>query len=282
MTSLLSRAQYFAPESIAEALQIRSRMAVEPIAGGTIALAVDRRAMHSDHAVMDLTRLGLDSYERDGETVRLGSMVTYRTILDRTDLRDTVPLLARMASGVTGGPQLRNRATFGGSLCFANPASEAPACAVALDATTVIASPMGERRVPAADFLLGPFRTALRSDELLVAVDIPVRNSVLASGYLKIKISESSWPLATAAAVATDAGTRLAVGAVAGVPLLIELPADPKDVDEADVRHEVVRLGEDSGWWGDELASASYRSQIAHVAAWRALRQVVVGLEERV
>jgi len=281
MTGSLSRARYFAPESIAEALEIRSQMSVEPIAGGTIALAVDRRAMHSEHAVLDLSRLGLDGYERDGEVVRLGAMATYRTILDRTELRDTVPLLVRMASGVTGGPQLRNRGTFGGSLCFANPASEAPACAVALDATMLIASPKGERRVSAGDFLLGPYRTVLGLDELLVAIEIPVHRPVLSSGYLKIKISESSWPLATAAAVVTEAGTRLAVGAVAGVPLLIELPADAKDVSEADVRDRVARLGEDAGWWGDELASASYRAQIAHVAAWRVLRQAVVGREER-
>lgn len=281
MTGTLSRARYFAPGSIAEAVAIRSEVPVEPVAGGTIALAVDHRSIHSDGAVMDLSRLGIDGYERQGDVVRLGAMGTYRTILDRTELRPAVPLLPRMASGVTGGPQLRNRATFGGSVCFANPASEAPACSVALDATMVVASPGGDRRIAATDFFRGPFDTVVGPDELLVALEIPVSQAVLATGYLKLKISESSWPLATAAAVVTGAGTRLAVGAVAGVPLLIELPADPRDVAEADVRDQVTRSGRDAGWWGDELASASYRSRVAHAVAWRALRQAVDGLEGR-
>lgn len=279
MTRTLSRARYFAPESVAEAVGIRSAAPVEPVAGGTIALAVDHRSIHSDRAVMDLSRLGIDGYERRGDVVHLGAMGTYRTILDRTELGAAVPLLPRMASGVTGGPQLRNRATFGGSVCFANPASEAPACSVALDATMVVASPGGDRRVAAIDFFRGPFDSVVGPDELLVTIEIPVSQAVLSAGYLKLKISESSWPLATAAAVVTETGTRLAVGAVAGVPLLIELPADPRDVAEADVREQVARSGQDAGWWGDELASASYRSRVAHAVAWRALRQAVDELE---
>lgn len=281
MTRPLSRARYFAPESIEEAVAVRSEVPVEPVAGGTVALAVDRRSIHSNGAVMDLSRLRIDGYERQGDVVRLGAMGTYRTILDRTELRAAVPLLPRMAGGVTGGPQLRNRATFGGSVCFANPASEAPACSVALDATMVVASPGGDHRIAATDFFRGPFDTAVGPDELLVALEIPVSQAVLAAGYLKLKISESSWPLATAAAVVTGTGTRLAVGAVAGVPLLIELPADPRDVAETDVREQVTRSGQDAGWWGDELASASYRSRVAHVVAWRALRQAIDGLEGR-
>ena len=69
---------------------------------------------------------------------------------------------------------IRNRGTLGGSLAYADPAAELPACAVALDATIVVAGSAGEREIKAADFFTGLMETALRPGELIIAVRFPV------------------------------------------------------------------------------------------------------------
>jgi len=76
-------------------------------------------------------------------------------------------------------PAIRNRGTIGGSLAHADPASELPACMVALKATIIARGPAGERRIPAAEFFTGIYETALSPQELLMAAEMPIapRNS---------------------------------------------------------------------------------------------------------
>ena len=71
-------------------------------------------------------------------------------------------------------PAIRNRGTIGGSLAHADPASELPACMVALDATIIVRGQAGERRIAAADFFKGIYETELSAEELLIAVELPV------------------------------------------------------------------------------------------------------------
>ena len=71
-------------------------------------------------------------------------------------------------------PQSATGARIGGSLAHADPASELPACMVALEATIMVRGPRGERRIAAADFFKGIYETALSAQELLVAVELPV------------------------------------------------------------------------------------------------------------
>ena len=87
-------------------------------------------------------------------------------------MRRRVPLLPRAAAHVAHAA-IRNRGTLGGSLAYADPAAELPACAVALDATIVVASASGERMIKAEDFFTGLMETR-RAGELIVAVRIPV------------------------------------------------------------------------------------------------------------
>ena len=72
-------------------------------------------------------------------------------------------------------PAIRNRGTIGGSLAHADPASELPACMLTLGATVIARGPSGERRIAASEFFVGIYETALKPEELLVAVELPVR-----------------------------------------------------------------------------------------------------------
>src|SRR5262249_37622932 len=156
--------------------------------------------------------------------------------------------------------QIRNRATAGGSACHANPSSDVPAALVALEATLVLASDAGERRLPAPEFFLDAFTTAVRPGELLVAVELPALGPEVRFGYAKLKFGESSWPILTAIAiVGTGDMLRVVLGAAAAVPVAVEV-SRASDLDDA-VRGALEEP------WSDVLASSEYRRRVAPAVA---------------
>lgn len=107
-----------------------------------------------------------------GGELRIGAAVTQREV-QRGLAGDTVPVL-REALDRVGHVPTRNRGTVGGSIAFADPTAELPAVLLALGGTVTLRSVTGERAVPVGEFFVGPFRTVMRPDELLVAVSIPL------------------------------------------------------------------------------------------------------------
>lgn len=110
----------------------------------------------------------LRGIERD-ETVRVGAAVTYARILD--ELGGTPAL--REAARTVGSPQIRNTGTIGGNLATSSPAGDTLPVLAALDATVVLRSASGERRVPFESFMTAPKRNVLRPGELVVAAEWP-------------------------------------------------------------------------------------------------------------
>jgi carbon-monoxide dehydrogenase medium subunit len=108
-----------------------------------------------------------------GDRLRLGAMTRHVEIERSPLIREHAPLLADAVRHVAH-PAIRSRGTIGGNLAHADPASEFPACMVALEAEIVVASAAGQRRIPAEDFFTGVYETALGPDDILVAVEIPV------------------------------------------------------------------------------------------------------------
>ncbi|GGO72277.1 FAD binding domain-containing protein [Nonomuraea cavernae] len=214
-----------------------------------------------------------DGRVADGGVVVVGATTTYAHVLSDPRSRTLAPLLRRVAGGVTGGPQIRNKGTIGGSACYANPSSEVPAALVALGARLRLASAGGTREVAAGDFFTGAFATARRPGEVLAAIALPAPTGPC-PGYTKLKLNESSWPIATAACVpGPDGALRVALGAVAATPLLVTL--DPPEAGVADpawrahVREVVdAALAEP---WSDVLADGDYRRRVAPVVAVRAV-----------
>ena len=103
----------------------------------------------------------------------IGALSRHVDLQNSPDIADCAPLLKETIAHVAH-PAIRNRGTIGGSLAHADPASELPACVIALDATIVLRGPKGERRIAAEDFFLGIYETALSAEELLVAVEVPL------------------------------------------------------------------------------------------------------------
>jgi aerobic carbon-monoxide dehydrogenase medium subunit len=209
------------------------------------------------------------------EEAVLGTAVTYATVLSNTGAR--LPgLLRQIAGGITGGPQIRNQGTIGGSACYANPASDIPTGLVALDATMrCVSASRGERTLPASAFFRSAFVTALDPDEILVSIALAYDNPSERWGYVKLKTTESSWPVAVAAAKVCGGRVTITIGASTEIPVTIgpfQLQnASRISADDAAVIGDRVRTTAAS-WWSDELSDATYRKRMAEVVAVRAVQ----------
>ncbi len=162
---------YHAPTTVDEVVALLHEHGDEAkvLAGGQSLIPMLNLRLARFATLVDIGRVAsLRRLERVNGHVVVGSMVRQRE-LEASD----VALLAA-ATPLIGHFQIRNRGTLGGSIAHADPAAEYPAVALALDAELDIAGPAGARTVPAAEFFVGTWETALADDEVLVAVRFPV------------------------------------------------------------------------------------------------------------
>ena len=196
---------YHCPGELAEAIAILQQHGDEAklLAGGqSLIPLLSLRLSRFDHLV-DLRAVEeLRGVTTVDGSIRVGAMTTQASVA-RSDGAAAVPLLAKATSHI-GHYQIRNRGTLGGSLAHADPAAEYPAVAMALDASFEIVGPRGSRRVPAADFFMSTWVTAMEPDEVLVAAHFPIWSG------------NCGWAVAE---VARRAGDFAMCGAVCGIQL---------------------------------------------------------------
>ncbi|WP_306319258.1 MULTISPECIES: xanthine dehydrogenase family protein subunit M [unclassified Streptomyces] len=169
---------YSAPRSVPEALALLADEDRDPkvVAGGQSLIPMLSMRLARPGLLVDITRIpGLDALTVDADgALHIGAAVRQSAAAADPRLREGWPLLAA-AIGHIGHPQIRARGTVCGSLVHHDPAAELPTAAVALDARFVIAGPAGERTVPAEEFFVATFQTAVEPDELLTEVVFPAR-----------------------------------------------------------------------------------------------------------
>ncbi len=243
------------------------------IGGGTMVVPDLTHGRFRPGGVVDLSRAGFGHLTHEGGAWVLGSMLTY-TELERS----AVPLLSEVARGITGGPQIRNRGTVGGSASYANPSSDVPACLVALGARLRLARAGGAREVAAAEFFLGAFRTARGPDEVLTSVTVSDVDGP--TGYVKFKLVEGSWPIVTAATVAGPDALRVVLGGAAAVPVAVGLDPPSAGTNDPAWRGYVASvvaqgIDEAGGGWDDVLSPGGYRRRIAPVIAARSVARAL-------
>jgi aerobic carbon-monoxide dehydrogenase medium subunit len=143
------------------------------IAGGQSLVPMMNLRLVSPSILLDIGEIDeLRSIVLNGDMLRIGSLVRHCDVASDPLVARHAPLLAKAVEHVAH-LAIRNRGTFGGSCCHADPAAEFPACSLLLGAVMEIASVRGTREVAAADFFDGPFTTAVEPDELLLAVHVP-------------------------------------------------------------------------------------------------------------
>lgn len=164
---------YSKPARLEEALESLERPGATILAGGQSLIASLNMRLSSPELLVDINGLpGFSRIEVLSSGVRIGCLVTHAQIERSAEVRKHASLLAQAAPHIAH-PAIRNRGTLGGSLALADPAAEYPACALALNATLILLSKKGERKVKAAEFFKGLFETALRPGEILAAVEFP-------------------------------------------------------------------------------------------------------------
>jgi CO/xanthine dehydrogenase FAD-binding subunit len=271
--------RYETPTSGQEAAELMNDGA-QLMGGGTWVVPSLNNGGHQPKTIIDLRRAGLNGIDLDGDTVRIGATSTYSDVMTSQLVETELPLLKSMALGVTGGRQILNQGTIGGSVVAARPSSDAPAVVVALGARVVVLGPDGGRVIDADTFFVGPEQTALGSNEVVVALEFTSARG-LHVGYSKLKHGASSWPIITAAAVLRGAnGTgwsaaTVILGGVAGIPLSVDLGDCSVDgqLDEERMRMAIAdHVNRLETPWSDVIASAEYRRAVAPAVGLRAVR----------
>lgn len=143
------------------------------LAGGQTLLATLAFRLSEPSVLIDITGIAaLKGVTETGDSIRIGALTTHAELGAHKLVAKHAPLLAE-AVPLIAHAAIRNRGTVGGSLAYADPAAELPACMVALGATIIAASPKGERRIAADRFFTGLLTTALADGELIVAIEVP-------------------------------------------------------------------------------------------------------------
>ncbi|AYJ48820.1 FAD binding domain-containing protein [Rhodococcus sp. P1Y] len=275
------------PRSAVEAAQLLQRHhsvghTTMVIGGGTLTIPSLSHGYATPSRIIDLGRIDAREIRASASEIHVGALVAYQQLIVSPTVRRELRLLHLMASGITGGIQIRNQGTLGGAGCAARPHSDAPAVLVALDAQMIVQSAAAQRVVAAADFFVGAESNDMSKSEVLSGISFPRRFGTMRAAYYKLKFAESSWPVVTASCLLPPAdvdgsGTagRLVVGGLATVPLVIPIEANEGTFDEdtaiAQVRAAIgcVPSGD---LWSDLRASADYRCRVAPEIARRALR----------
>ncbi len=144
------------------------------LAGGQSLIPLMNFRLAKPGYLIDLRKVaGLSGIRREGDVLIVGAMTRLAELERSTEVAMAAPLVAE-AVGLVAHTPIRNRGTIGGSLAHADPAAELPAAALALDAELVAVGPAGTRTITAAEFLQGPFSTALQADEILTEIRLPV------------------------------------------------------------------------------------------------------------
>ena len=177
------------------------------LAGGQSLMATLNMRLSAPEALVDIGRVaGLAGIEDTGDAVRIGALTRHVDVETSALVADHAPLVASAMPHIAH-PAIRNRGTFGGSIAFADPAAELPACAVALEARMTIAGKGGSRTVGAGAFFRGLYETAIGPGEILTAIEIPKIAPGWKSGFMELARRHGDYAIiGLAAHVEIDAG----------------------------------------------------------------------------
>lgn len=164
---------YFFPKTLDEALQIKNELksAVRIIAGGTDLVVRLKQDQVSEDKLLDISRLEeLKGVEDKEETIYVGSGTTHTEILENPSIRSEAPILYDAVKSI-GSPQIRNIGTIGGNIANASPAGDSIPALYVLLGKLHLKSVEGDRVVPIEEFFLGPGKTALKDNEIIMGVE---------------------------------------------------------------------------------------------------------------
>jgi carbon-monoxide dehydrogenase medium subunit len=272
---------YARARSVEHAVELLAHEDARLLAGGQSLMATLNMRLSSPKLLVDLNRVpGLDRIARKDGQIEIGALVRHAAAEQSSEIARDAPLIA-MAMPHIGHPAIRNRGTIGGSIAFADPAAELPACLLALGGEMEIAGPVGRRTVQADDFFKRLFETALGARDVLTAIRVPVATADTRIGFAEFARRHGDYAVAGLAACARADGTsgsvglrdiRLAFFGVGATPLRArraEAALADGSLDDA-----VAALAQDLSPADDVQASGPTRTYLAGVLLRRVARQL--------
>lgn len=244
--------EYHAPTSIKEATALLTRLGddAKVLSGGQSLIPLMKLRLASPKYLVDINGLpGLDKIAESDGFLRIGGLCRESDLEESELIRTRYPLILDTCR-VIADPIVRNLATVGGNLAHGDPANDHPATMLALGAEVVAVGGSGERRIPIAAFFTGPFTTALRTDEILVEIRVPIPPARSGGAYVKLERKVGDFATAAVAAqvaLAADgtcarAGIGLTnVGATPIKAQRAEAALTGQRVDEAAIKREIGR-----------------------------------------
>jgi CO/xanthine dehydrogenase FAD-binding subunit len=276
--------KYIAAATLEQALALKAEYGDDAkfLAGGQSLMPAMNFRLARPAVLIDINGLeecaGIRPHETGGTGI--GALTRYRTLQNDAWLVRTFPLFGEALPHIAH-PQIRNRGTIGGNLSHADPASELPALAVAMEAVIVVKAGTHERRIAATDFFQGLLTTDLQPDEMLVEIELPAPKPQTGTCFSEIARRRGDFALAgVAASISVDPDglcihTRLTLCGVG------ETPVDASDVAAAvlvgqrvqaegldDIVESVRRMIEPAG---NVHATPDYQRHVAGILVQRTL-----------
>ena len=279
--------EYKRPATLDEALRaIASDGNSKLLAGGQSLLPLLKLRLGGAETLIDIGRLSEIKGVRqlpDGG-LAIGAGTTYRELIESPArhyglFQDALPGIADL--------QVRNRGTIGGAIAHADPASDMPACLLALDAVIVVRSTAGERTIQATDFFQGAFTTALEANEILTEIHLPGPRDDAGSAYANLEQSASGYSMVGVAAVVFVNDAKGIVGAnvaLAGVAdhayraSAVEKALAGSDGSAQAIAAAASHATDGVDVVGDIHADRAYRTAMAEVYTRRAIEAALARL----
>jgi carbon-monoxide dehydrogenase medium subunit len=277
---------FLRPTSLEEAVDrlVEYEGEAKVLAGSTALTIMLRQGLIEPRALVHLSGVpGLRGIDRDNNHIKLGALVTHREAERNEELRETLPVLAGTFARVAN-VRVRNQATVGGVLAEADYASDPPAVFVGLDAEVEAYGPSGTRTIPARDFFVAFYETALEPTEIVTSVGVPIPAPGTAAVYEKyVSRSSEDRPCVGVFASATpDGAVRVVVGAAAETPQTFpehEALANGHRLEANVIAAIADAYAGSIDTLEDMRGSAWYRTEMVRVWVRRALTKVAAQLE---
>ena len=268
---------YAKARSVAHAIELLAQDDARLLAGGQSLIATLNMRLSHPALLVDINGVsGLDRITAKNGHLELGALVRYAQAERSAELARRAPLIA-LALPHIGHPAIRNRGTIGGSLAFADPAAELPACVVALGGELDVSGPQGQRTVGADDFFQGLFETALAPRDVLTAIRVPAADADTRVGFAEFARRHGDYAMVGLAACARAEGRRLGGLRLAffGVgPIPVRARHAERALAEDDVEAAVRALAQDLDPPADVHASPAVKTHLAGVLLRRVARQL--------
>jgi aerobic carbon-monoxide dehydrogenase medium subunit len=277
--------EYSAPKTLSEAIALLQKHGPDAkiLAGGQSLIPLMKLRMASPKRLIDLNRVSGLSYIREADGFLTIGALTRESELDSSDLiRKKYPIIAD-TTAVIADPLVRNMATVGGNLAHADPANDHPATMLALSTEVVATGPKGARKIPIGSFFTDVFTTALKPDEILTEIRIPIPPARSGGAYFKVERKVGDFAAAAVAAQVTlDGNTckRVGIGLTNVGPTPIkatraEKALEGRAADEKNIQ-EAARIASEEAQPVDDLrGSAEYKRSLIRVLTARALRKAI-------